>query len=382
MNNVDLKKLLIISFSSIFLFSSTLGGFLAGYKIAKNSEEKQELSLPAVTGKSINSSTPELVKNNIIADVAESAMPWVVNIRTEIEQKYNADLFFPFSPFFDFENKENPQMKVKVTGGSGIIIKKDGYILTNGHVVRDTDNIEVRLTNGKSYKAKKIGIDEMTDIAILKIQPESNNLPVAKLGNSIKLRIGEWVIAVGSPLGYEQTVTQGIVSAINRHVRDIPASVDFIQTDAAINPGNSGGPLINLAGEVIGINTAIRADAQNIGFAIPVNTAKNIAEQLIAQGYVSRPWIGVEMRELYPTYGNLKGVVIYRIWPDSPAKKSGLKEEDIIIKVDGKKVEDARDVQEKVKNHKVGDVITFEILRDDSIKKIKVKTEKLPKLEQ
>ena len=388
MLDMDKKNTIFIAITCILVFVSSLGGYFAGYEISEKSIQKNIYSKPLSNGIATEM-TPAPIGTNIIANVAANAMPWVVNIRMQYNNNINQnvpELLFPFSPFPGFE--QNFPQKIKIAGGSGIIIKKDGYILTNNHVTENADDIEVNLNNGKSYKAEIVGRDNITDLAVLKINPDKPDLPEAKLGNSSKLRIGDWVIAVGSPLGYEETVTHGIISAINRRVRDIPASVDFIQTDAAINPGNSGGPLISLNGEVIGVNTAIRADAQNIGFAIPVNTAKNIADQLIKHKTITRPWVGIEMKELQlgamgigNAYGQNK-IQINKIWPGSPAEKGGLKKGDLILKVDGKKIEDARDIQEQVRTHKVGDSIKFEVLRNKQKITVNLITEKLPEFSQ
>ena len=326
------KNVIFITITCAFVFVSSLCGYFAGYKISEKSI-LENIHMKSSPKTFTTEMLPTPIGSNIIANVAASAMPWVVNIRMQYNNTLtdnSPELLFPFSPFPDL-NRNSPQV-IKIIGGSGIIIRKDGYILTNNHVIENADNIEVNLNNGKSYKAKIVGRDNITDIAVLKINPVYSPLPEAKLGNSSKLRIGDWVIAVGSPLGYEQTVTHGIISAINRRVRDIPASVDFIQTDAAINPGNSGGPLINLNGEVIGINTAIRADAQNIGFAIPVNIAKNIVDQIIESKAVIRPWVGIEMKELQlgaisiddsnnADAASRNGILVNKIWPGSPAQK-------------------------------------------------------------
>ncbi|OGI16891.1 MAG: hypothetical protein A2287_01130 [Candidatus Melainabacteria bacterium RIFOXYA12_FULL_32_12] len=384
---MTLKNFLILIFSCVLLFSSSLGGFLIGYKIAEKSQN--EPSLTKFLPKNVNKTIPAPISSNIIADISEKVIPWVVNIKMEyddINQSAYPDQMHPFMPF-DFDDNKS-KIKIRVTGGSGVIIRKDGYILTNSHVLKNAKNIIVTLNNSKSYKAEIIGTDDVTDIAVLKINPNNEDLPVAEIGDSAKLRIGEWIIAVGSPLGYEQTVTQGIISAVNRRVNDIPASVNFIQTDAAINPGNSGGPLINMNGQVIGINTAIRADAQNIGFAIPINIVKKISEEIIKTGNVARPWIGIEIRdkELSLPYGidiqtyNAKGVLITRVLPGSPAERARMKKDDIILKIDGIKVKDVRDVQEKVRNHKIGKVVKFDILRNNKKIRLNIKTEKLPSI--
>lgn len=366
---MDNKTLPIILAVCVSIFLSSLACFLIGVNLAQNTTIKESVVIEQPKLKVL--STP--INTNVIADVAERSMPWVVNIKLKgyVSPRISVFDFFGFSHY-----KARPRHKIKIGGGSGFIISKDGYILTNGHVVKKTSDIEVNLYNNKTYKARVIGIDEVTDLAVLKIEEETQDLPVANIGDSSALRIGEWVIAVGSPLGFEQTVTQGIISAKNRRVQDLQTSVDFIQTDAAINPGNSGGPLINLKGEVIGINTAIRADAQNIGFAIPINTAKNIYTQIIKNGKVSRPWIGIEMREVRTKDGS--AVRVERVWPGSPGSKAGLRRKDIITKVDGKKVDDGKDIQIAVRKHAIGESIKFDILRNGRRIQLDIVTEKLP----
>lgn len=374
-----MNKKTIVGLISLLVFTSAASGTVFGYFISQYSLKENIKPISASTPTRLN--TPAPTNTNLIADVAQETMPWVVNIHIEKSASFNTEDFsLPFGQFFD--DRELLKRRKMIGGGSGIIVRKDGYILTNGHVINGADIIKVNLADGRTYNAKIIGTDETTDLAVLKIN-SSGSLPEAKQGNSSGIRIGEWVIAVGSPLGFEQSVTQGIISAKNRRVRDIPTSVDFIQTDAAINPGNSGGPLINLKGETIGINTAIRADAQNIGFAIPVNTAKKVASQIIDTGKVERPWIGIEMRELRTFDDSVADnesnrVFINRIMPDSPASKAGLLQGDIITGVNGFSIKDGRDVQRIVTDNTIGISIKFDIIRNSIPKTINVKTEPSP----
>jgi len=328
--------------------------------------------------------------------VAEKVKPCVVRIDTEKLVKYRYwdpfNLFeegpfrgFPFDQFFG-----KPQMRESTrlvrSLGSGFIISKDGYILTNNHVIKDVDQIYVKLAGSDNkYKAEVVGVDAATDIALIKIEPDKD-LPVVKLGDSDKLRVGEWVLAIGNPFGLEQTVTVGIVSAKGRHNFKIMQYEDFIQTDASINPGNSGGPLVNLRGEVVGINTFIIQPymAQNTGFAIPINIAKAELPQLKNKGFVERGWLGVMIGEVTSDVAEAlgleegEGAIITEVLDDSPAQKAGLKPFDVVVEFNGQKVEGVRDLQMKVGNTKPGTKITLGIIREGKKMNIKVTVGKMP----
>jgi serine protease Do len=260
--------------------------------------------------------------------------------------------------------------------GSGVIVSPDGYILTNRHVIEGVRRIVVALWNDKRFEAKVVGSDEVTDIAVLKIEPGETKLVPATLGDSDKVRVGEWAIAVGNPFGLRQTMTVGIISAIGRRPMEAGADIgytEFIQTDAAINPGNSGGPLCNIRGEVIGINTAISSPTGGnvgIGFAIPINTAKFVMEQIIKQGKVVRGWLGVELQEVSdlpdPTALGLKeprGAVIVRVLPNSPAEKAGLQPQDVIVEFNGIPIRSIAHLQSLVGRTPPGTVVPVKIVR-------------------
>jgi serine protease Do len=324
--------------------------------------------------------------------LAEEAAPGVVNIRTVRTIKGGGRVFRHFfgepfggrrHPFDDFfgPNQNDPGREHKERSlGSGFIIDKEGYIVTNNHVVADADQIKVKLSNNKEYNATIVGRDSKTDLALIKIEDVSD-LQALPLGDSEKLKVGTWVVAIGSPFGLEQTVTAGIVSAKERIIGAGPYD-DFIQTDASINPGNSGGPLINLKGQVVGINTAIVARGQGIGFAIPVNMAKRVVAQLKERGEVTRGWLGVQIRDLdenLSSYYQLKpfsGVFVEKVVPGDPADQAGIKASDIIISVDGQAVASGRELANIVANTPVGQKTKIRLIRDGKKKTIVVKVAK------
>lgn len=321
------------------------------------------------------------------ADLAERVGKAVVNISTSKKaagrrgiQSFPFPKFGPNDPFDDFFEKffdGMPQEQVTRSLGSGFIINKDGTILTNNHVVSRADDIEVSLSDGRKFKAKVLGVDERTDIAVIKIDTKES-LPAAKLGNSSVMRPGDWVMAIGNPFGLDHTVTVGVVSAIGRLIGGGAPYAKFIQTDASINPGNSGGPLFNLSGEVIGLNTMIHAGGQGIGFAIPIDLAKQMVPELVEKGSVSRGWLGVSIQEITPELAksfNLEkneGALVSEVYSDSPASKAGLVRGDIIIEFNGEKVEEPYDLSLHVGNSKPGSKINVVVLRKNEKKNITI----------
>lgn len=288
----------------------------------------------------------------------------------------------PFNEFFrQFEGM--PQQRPAQSLGSGFIIDPNGVILTNAHVVKDAESINVRLQDKRELPAKVLGMDERTDVAVLKV--EASGLPTARLGNSDKLEVGEWVLAIGSPFGLDFTATQGIVSALARNLPD-DNYVPFIQTDAAINPGNSGGPLFNTKGEVVGINSQIYSRSggyMGLSFAIPINTAMQVAEQLRKDGKVVRGWLGVMIQQidsdLAKSFGmdRARGALVAQVQPDSPAAKAGLKPGDVILKYNGQPIESNGQLPAKVASTPVGSKAELLVLRDGAEKTIDVTIEKL-----
>lgn len=315
-----------------------------------------------------------------VADLAASAGQSVVNIDTMrmVQLPYFTRTVSPLDILGLGQMSERPMYQEQRGVGSGVIYRQDGYILTNNHVVGNAREIKVTLADKRVFEGKVIGRDPYTDIALVKIN--ASGLPVAKIGSSKDLRPGDFAIAIGSPLGFDHTVTLGIVSALGRSIDAENKPIgNLIQTDAAINPGNSGGPLLNINGEVVGINVAVRGDGQNIGFSIPSETFNYVVDQLIAHGRVKRPYLGIKMAsidsQIAATVGvspDTRGVVVTEIRNDSPAARASIMAGDIITAVDGKSVEKPLDVREAVKLHKVGEGVAIEILRSGKKQSLKV----------
>jgi len=371
---------------ALFILGALLGGFigtLSGvYFVKKNNTQtySQDKSIIPTQEVYIPKSLDAFERD--IVSIVKKAMPAVVNISTVTLIE---DFFFGVTP---------------ISGvGSGVLIDSKGYIITNYHVVENARKIDVTLSEGQKYKGRLIGYDKRSDLAVIKI--EGDNFPYLPLGNSDNLQPGQFAIAIGNPYGLNRTVTLGIISALNRTIVE-PNGVrleNLIQTDAAINPGNSGGPLLNIKGEVIGINTAIRSDAQGIGFAIPINKAKEIADKLIKEGKITYPWIGIKGYAIEPDYLNYikfpvdKGVVIAEVIPGSPADKAGLKGGDrqiyidntpliiggdIIIKIDGKPVETMEELRAEVQKRKVGDFVTLTYIRNNKEYTVRLQLAPMP----
>ncbi len=324
--------------------------------------------------------------------LAEMASPAVVNIRTVKTIKGGGPVFrqfqrdpwgknSPFREFFERYFGEDLQREFKQPSlGSGFIFDEEGFVVTNNHVIEDADQIKVKLKDDREFDAKIVGRDPNTDLALLKIE-SGENLPTVKLGDSDALKVGQWVVAIGSPFGLEHTVTAGIVSAKGRVIGSGPYD-DFIQTDASINPGNSGGPLLNLKGEVVGINTAIIASGQGIGFAIPINLARDIIMALKNEGEVTRGWLGVAIQDLngdmaeYYGVEDKKGVFVADVFEGDPADRAGIKAKDIILEVNGEKIKTSRQLTSMIAGIPVGESASIKILRDGKEQTVKVKIAK------
>jgi len=324
-----------------------------------------------------NASAKSLNAPESFSEIAKDVMPSVVNIRTEKTVKGGGRVFREFGKGpsgedpFDFFEKffgGDPHRDFKQRSlGSGFIIDPEGYIVTNNHVIEGADAIRVRLNDEKEYDAEIVGKDPNTDIALIKVKA-GTKLPACRLGNSDEMEIGQWVVAIGNPFGLEHTMTAGIVSAKGRVIGSGPYD-DFIQTDASINPGNSGGPLINMKGEVIGINTAIIASGQGIGFAVSINPAKSIIDQLKNRGEVTRGWLGVAIQDISPEiaeyYGidRKDGVLVTEVFKGDPADKAGIQAKDIIVSVNGTPVKTTRDLTRMIADIGVGQKAELDVLR-------------------
>ena len=363
------------SVKSLSLLSiGALGGVLVGAQFLPTKALQTQLTVPQVSAAPVTA--PVGADENFISAVVDKTGAAVVRIDSSLTSR-------------------SPESNGRTAHGtgSGFIIKADGLVLTNAHVVDGASTVTVTLKDGREFKGKVLGKDELTDVAVVKIQ--ATNLPIASIGNSEQIKPGEWAIAIGNPLGLDNTVTAGIISATGRSSGTIGAPdkrVSFIQTDAAINPGNSGGPLLNQQGQVIGMNTAIIGGAQGLGFAIPINQAQQVANQLITSGKVEHPYLGVRMTnltaatkqalnqasELGVTVKADQGVVVVDIARNSPAASAGLKAGDVIQAVNGRSVRTADDVQQAVEGSKIGTNLPIQVDRSGQPITLSVRPEAFP----
>ncbi len=341
--------------------------------------------------------TDPATRGSFVTAAVDRVGPAVVRIDTERTITRRVDPFFDDPSFRRFFGEDFfPQMpqERRLRGqGSGFIIDRSGIILTNAHVVDQADKVTVLLKDGRTFEGKVQGADEVTDLAVVKI--DGRDLPIAPLGDSSQVQVGDWAIAVGNPLGLDNTVTLGIVSTLQRSSAQVgipDKRLDFIQTDAAINPGNSGGPLLNQQGEVIGINTAIRPDAMGIGFAIPVNQAKAISVQLARGEKVTHPYLGIRMATLTPQLAaennkdpnspfmvpEVNGILVVQVLPNTPAAAAGIRRGDVVTEINGKAVTTAEQLQRMVENSGVGQVLQMKIRRGNQTDTLSVRTGELP----
>jgi S1-C subfamily serine protease len=383
------------------LLALGLGVFICfgGFRILSSEAGPTAELAPATVPSQVTRATPVTAATSFVAAAVTRTGPAVVRIDTETVVNRRADPFFD-DPFFreffgDQFRTRTPQPQQHITGqGSGFIVDASGVILTNAHVVSKADKVTVTLKDGRIFNGQVRGTDELTDLAVVKIDSRGETLPVAPLGDSSQMQVGDWAIAVGNPVGLDNTVTLGIISTIGRSAAKagIPDKrIDFIQTDAAINPGNSGGPLLNGSGEVIGINTAIRADAMGIGFAIPINKAKALETTLAAGKQVSHPYIGVQMFNLTPELARennqdpnsplalpeIEGILVVRVMPNSPAEKAGMRRGDVIVAANGQRVTDGGEFQGIVESAGINQKLKLKLQRGDRSFELTVQTEQL-----
>jgi S1-C subfamily serine protease len=336
--------------------------------------------------------------HSFVAEAVQKVGNTIVRIDTEkTVVRRQSDPMFNDPLFRDFfgDGYGNPTREDHLRGqGSGFIIDGGGIILTNAHVVNDADTVSVTLKDGRSFEGKVQGVDEVSDLAVVKLQGVKGKLPVAPLGNSDEMQVGDWAIAVGNPVGLDNTVTLGIISTLHRPSAEVGIPnkrLDFIQTDAAINPGNSGGPLLNAQGEVVGINTAIRADAMGIGFAIPINKAKMLKDQLVRGERILHPYIGVQMTTLTPKLAQdnnkdpnsplalpeVNGVVVMKVLSNTPAAAAGMRLGDVVTAINGDSVINANQFQAVIEKTEVGQVLDLTVKRGNRTQTITVKTGEL-----
>jgi S1-C subfamily serine protease len=404
-----------ISLYITFLALGTVAGWAGGQYLAGDQgifqsdrptpEESQPVPLqpsPVETETSVlpplfrrDSDRPATNNTNFIAEAVERVGPAVVRIdaaRSVNRRQFPGNFRSPLNPFPEDDFVPGPgRSQIPQGTGSGFILTSDGHIVTNAHVVEGADIVTVTLRDGREFEGEVVGIDPITDVAAIKI--EATDLPMVELGNSETLIPGQWAIAIGNPLGLDYTVTVGIISATGRSSSQVgipDRRVRFIQTDAAINPGNSGGPLLNDQGQVIGINTAIRADAQGLGFAIPIETAKRVVEQLFATGQMQHPYLGIQMIELTPAVIQQlqaetnqeinieEGILVVEVVPDSPAAAAGFQPGDIITSIEGEAVTTPEEVQDAVEASTIGEVLNVEVSRNNQPQTIEVRPSPLP----
>jgi Do/DeqQ family serine protease len=358
---------------------SVVAGGLTAYGVVKATQPApQQIVTTDATGAPVEYRTVNLAETDYpdFTYAAESAVEAVVYVEVTVQRRQQYQNIDPFFRFFFGDEYSMPQQREAKGSGSGVIIRKDGYIVTNNHVVDGATQIQVTLNNNQQYEATVVGTDPATDVAIIKV--DADNLPTIPMGDSDKLRLGEWVLAIGSPLGVQlrSTITAGIVSAKGRSMPDGSGEFkieSFIQTDAAVNPGNSGGALVNKKGELVGINTAIVSQTgsySGYSFAVPVNIVKRVVDDLIDYGSVKRAMLGISMGTVDKKIADemklssVSGVYIYEVSKGSAAEKAGLKKDDVIVAIDGQKITDASSVQAKVSGYRPGDTADIAYIRN------------------
>ncbi|MEL6910430.1 MAG: HhoA/HhoB/HtrA family serine endopeptidase [Cyanobacteria bacterium J06629_2] len=386
----------ILTFSTVRVMSST------AYTLAPDNTVNNSNQIALSDEPKLQAQAPPSSGSFVAAAVAKTG-PAVVRIDTEKTVASRAEPFFE-DPFFreffgDRFGAQIPRERQVRGQGSGFITQANGTVLTNAHVVSGADRVTVTLKDGREFEGVVKGTDDVTDLAVVEIQNSTGDLPIAPLGNSSDIQVGDWAIAVGNPVGLNNTVTLGIISTLTRSSAQVgipDKRIDFLQTDAAINPGNSGGPLLNERGEVIGINTAIRPDANGIGFAIPIDQAREITDTLAAGRQVPHPYVGVQMRTLTPelarrnnsnpnspfTIPEVPGVLVLRVLPNTPAEAAGLRLGDVITAIDGQPIDDAAQLQSIVDGSGLNKGLQFSVIRGDRNLKLRVVTTQLQGMPQ
>jgi len=391
-----------IIYLGVFVMGGSAGWlgsrYLGDYRVFNRpSPSAVPVVLPPLPEPSVMPESSQPIHANFIARAVEKVGPAVVRIDAtrRVKSQISAPFRNPLLDRFFGEDLPSEAERLERGTGSGLILSAQGQLVTNAHVVEGADVVEITLRDGRTFEGVVLGRDRVTDIAVVKI--EAQDLPVVDIGGSEGLVPGQWAIAIGNPLGLDNTVTAGIISATGRSSAQVgipDKRVRFIQTDAAINPGNSGGPLLNEQGQVIGINTAIRADAQGLGFAIPIETVLRVADQLLTTGTAQHPFLGIQMVDLTPATKSLlqqqqfpiadslnEGVIITGIVRNSPAENSQLRPGDIILSVDGIPVKKATEVQERVERSTVGEILRLEVSRAGENLEVSIRPGTLPQTE-
>ncbi len=391
----SLRRRPVLSLSAVSVVLVAV--FLAACKFSFAEDKRPErgsIAFGASRKPSVKTSPQFESFKTIFADIAGEVIPSVVSITsTKIDTVITRDPFSQFfwgSPFEDFfggprrrmPQQQRPRIIPRSGVGSGVIVSEEGHILTNYHVVGEADEIAVETDDERKFEAEIVGVDSLSDVAVIKITEQVDDLPVAYLGDSDDIRPGDWVMAIGNPFNLSSTVTTGIVSALGRRSGGQISYQDFIQTDAAINPGNSGGALVNIEGEVVGINTMIYTRSggyMGIGFAIPINMARRIMEDLIYEGKVSRGWLGVTIQDVDQATAEAlgledrTGVLIPEVFEGQPADKAGIKRGDVIVSIDGKEVRDANELRNRVAVIRPGESVPVKVVRNGKAVSLKVK---------
>lgn len=368
--------------SSRFFYRLVFGFLLLASLLAAGCNDQQETRLTTTVRQDESPPPVEapaaelLVSQKAFIEVSRTVTPAVVNIRAErVRSVGRLNPLFEefFGDLFRMPRSEQRERSL----GSGFILSEDGFILTNEHVISGAEQIKVRLPDHRVFSGKVVGGDPKTDVAVVKIDAEEP-LPAVVLGDSDRLKVGQWALAIGNPFGLDSTLTVGVISATGRTDVGIEDYENFVQTDASINPGNSGGPLLNIYGEVVGVNTAIVASGQGIGFAIPINLARQIADQLISTGKVTRGWLGVSIQTLdsalAESFGldRVTGALVTKVLPDTPAEQAGIKRGDVLLNFNGKPVRSVKELQLLVASSPLDTEIPVEVLRQGTRLTLKV----------